>query len=141
MLFLVVVDGAFFFSLLIGAHGVCTPRTDCDPRNWWNNLSIQLLVVLFTYMAVITMPWRYTHALHLFGLCCPRRSNDDGKNIYGLDDDDVWFHIPLFTKRCIIVLLLLNCIAQYLNQVTRIVYYSYELSQATVAGRAWTLST
>lgn len=141
VLFLVVVDGAFFFSLLIGAHGVCTPRTDCDPMNWWYNLSIQLLVVLFTYMAVITMPWRYAHALHLFGLCRPRRSNDDGKNIYGLDDDDVWFHIPLFTKRCIIVLLLLNCIAQYLNQVTRIVYYSYELSQATVAGRAWTLST
>ena len=118
-----------------------TPRTDCEPRNWWYNLSIQLLVVLFTYMAIITMPWRCAHALHSLGLCRPRRSNDDRKYIYGLDDDDVWFHIPLFKKRCIIVLLLLNCIAQYLNQVTHIVYHSYELSQATVAGRAWTLST
>ena len=65
VLFLVVVDGAFFFFLLIGAQRMCRPRTDCDPRNGWYNISIQILNILFTYMATVSMPWRCTNAIHL----------------------------------------------------------------------------
>lgn len=68
VMFLIVVDGAFFFFLLIGAQNMCShpSRTDCNPRNWWYNFSIQFLNVLFTYLATISLPWRLSNAVHLF---------------------------------------------------------------------------
>ena len=36
---------------------MCTPvEGRCEPRNWWYNLSIQVLNVLFTYGVLVTMP-------------------------------------------------------------------------------------
>jgi len=137
ILFLVVVDGAFFFFLLIGAQRMCRPRTDCEPRNWWYNFAVQFLVALFTWMSVVSMPWRCTNAIHVFGIGCPYRSNGPGKNLYGLDVNDIWFHIPLNKRRWILLFLILNCVTQYFNQVTRIIYYSYDL-QNTSPGNIWT---
>ena len=137
VLFLVVLDGAFFFFLLIGAQRMCRPRTDCEPRNWWYNFSVQALNVLFTYMVTVSMPWRCTNALHLFGVGCPVRSNAQGKNLYGLDVHDIWFHVPIAKRRWIIVFLLLNCLTQYANQATRIVYHDFE-SQNEAPGNIWT---
>lgn len=140
VLFLVVVDGAFFFFLLIGAQRMCRPRTDCDARNGWYNISIQILNILFTYMATISMPWRCTNAIHLFGVGCPVRSNAKGKNLYGLDVNEIWFHIPTVRKKGIILFLLLNCLTQYANQVTRIIYFSYSLQNKS-PGNIWTNGT
>ena len=140
VLFLVVVDGAFFFFLLIGAQRMCRPRTDCDPRNGWYNISIQILNILFTYMATVSMPWRCTNAIHLFGMGCPMRSNAKGKNLYGLDVNEIWFHVPIARRRGIIIFLLLNCLTQYANQVTRIVYFSYSLQNQS-PGNIWTNGT
>ena len=94
VLFLVIVDGALFFFLLMGWHTLCdNEKTDCEPRNWWYNWSIQVLNVLFTYMAVVSMPWRCANFLHLTGTSCPPRNNAIGHNLYGLPDPELWFHI------------------------------------------------
>jgi hypothetical protein len=138
VILLVIIDGAFFFFLLVGWHGMCQPRMDCEPRNWWYNASIQILNVLFTYMAVISMPWRSTHVLHITGASCPHRSNAVGHDLYGIvNQNDAWFHIPLPKRLGIILLLLLNCVTQFANQITRIVYHSFEL-QNTFPGNIWT---
>jgi hypothetical protein len=138
VLFLVIVDGAFFFFLLLGWQSLCRPRTDCEPRNWWYNCSIQILNVLFTYMATASMPWRSTNFLHICGLGCPRRQKDPGHDLYGrVAPSDVWFHIPLRKRLGITVVLLLNCLTQYANQATRIRYHSFEM-QNEAPGNIWT---
>jgi hypothetical protein len=73
VLFLVVGTGALFFFFLMGWQTVCRPRTDCEPRNWWYNWSIQALNVCFTYMATVSLPWRTTNAIHTFGWGCPHQ--------------------------------------------------------------------
>ena len=41
----------------LGWQAMCTPvEGRCEPRNWWYNLSIQVLNVLFTYGVLVTMP-------------------------------------------------------------------------------------
>jgi hypothetical protein len=137
---LVIVDGAFFFFLLMGWHTLCnTPsRTDCDPRNWWYNFSIQLLNVLFTYMNAVAMPWRSTQWLHISGWGCPYRKNALSHDLYGrVVDNDPWYYIPLGRRWGITTLLLLNAITQFINQGTRIVYYNFDL-QNTSPGNIWT---
>ena len=69
---LIIGDGALFF-LLVNWQAMCVPDASgkCEPRNWWYNLSIQVLNALFTYGVALTMAWRLANAHHL---CCSRRS-------------------------------------------------------------------
>jgi Protein of unknown function (DUF2985) len=144
----VVIDGAIFFFLLIGLHSLCHPVTDCEPRNTVYNISIQILNGFFTYMAILSLPWRLSNFLHLsqtlrnrLYCCCrkcyPQRSNEIGHNLYGLLDTDIWFHIPLHRRCYITTLLLLNCLFQFINHGTRIVNSTYE-KQDTYPGNVWT---
>ncbi|KAL9183316.1 hypothetical protein ACHAXT_005103 [Thalassiosira profunda] len=135
VLLLVIVDGAFFFFLLIGAHRMCRPRTDCEPRNWWYNWSIQFLNVLFTYLASISLPWRLSNAMHLFR---SKRPSKAGLDLYGRATvEEIWYHLPQRKRRWIVACLTANSLTQYANQATRIVYYNYEL-QAAPPGSIWT---
>jgi hypothetical protein len=137
VLFFVISSGALFFFFLMGWQTVCRPRTDCEPRNWWLNWAIQVLNVCFTYTAFISLPWRATNAIHTFGWGCPYRRNDVGYDLYGLPTQDIWFHVPLFRRGGILVILILNCVTQYANQATRIKYYSYDLADVS-PGNIWT---
>jgi len=139
VLILVIIDGAFFFFLLVGWQAMCNDptRTDCDPRDWWYNWSIQVLNVLFTYMAVVSMPWRCINAIHLSGGACPRRSFEIGHDLYGRPTELIWFHIPRLHKALITAQLLGNCIAQFINQGTRIYYPDFD-SQNKAPGSIWT---
>ena len=134
VMLLVIADGAFFFFLLIGAHKLCRPRTDCEPRNYWYNWSIQFLNVLFSYLATITLPWRISNAVHLFGR---KRPSKPGLDLYGQPTEEIWFHLRQVKKKVIVIFLLLNSATQWANQATRIVFYSYEL-QDTFPGSLWT---
>ena len=139
VLFLVVVDGAFFFFLMIGAHTLCNDpsRFDCQPRNAALNAGIQILCGLFTYTSIVSMPWRAAQFLHVAGWGCPHRSNEISCNVYGIPDDpDIWCYIPLKRRMGILIVLILNCVTQYINQATRIVYPDYESSNA-VPGNIW----
>jgi hypothetical protein len=88
-------------------------------------------------MAIVSMPWRCTNAIHVFGCGLPRRDNGKGKNLYGMSSDDVWFHIPLIHRQSITSILLWNCIFQFANQATRIIYWNYGL-QSEYPGNLWT---
>lgn len=138
-LIIIVVDGAFFFFLLCGWQNLCfkPKRTDCNPRNDLYNITIQILNVCFTYMAIISMPWRCTNLIHLSGGACPRRPYEDGFDLYGKPTNDIWFHIPRKARVIIMVQLLFNCLFQFCNQATRIIYYTYEL-QGKMPGQFWT---
>jgi Protein of unknown function (DUF2985) len=139
VLILVILDGAFFFFLLVGWHAMCdTPsRADCDPRNYWYNWSIQVLNVLFTYMNTVSMPWRCTQLIHIMG-SCPPRENAVGHGLYGFGNDpDIWYWIPLRQRLGITIILLNNCIMQFANQATRIVYSDFD-SQNEFPGNVWT---
>jgi uncharacterized Tic20 family protein len=142
VMFMIVVDGAFFFFLLIGAQNMCQQpsRTDCNPRNWWYNFSIQFLNVLFTYLATISLPWRLSNAVHLFngsGMGWRNnRSSDAGLDLYGQPTDKIWFHISQTRRRLIIFFLILNSLTQYANQASRIIFYSFEL-QDVYPGTLW----
>jgi hypothetical protein len=100
-------------------------------------VSVQLLNGFFTYMATVSMPWRCTNLLHTLGWACPRREHSPGHDLYGQVTDDVWFSVPLRQRTWILTFLLWNCLTQYANQVTRIIYYNYEL-QNEYPGTLWT---
>jgi hypothetical protein len=137
VLVLIVVDGAFFFFLLIGGHTLCRPRLDCQPRNDWYNASIQILNILFSYGAIVAMPWRVINFLHLT-VPCPRRCNDVGCDLYGRGPaPDIWFHIPKRRRLGITILLILNAVFQFINQGTRIYYPNFEVQDA-YPGNVWT---
>jgi len=137
VLVLVIIDGAFFFFLLVGWQTMCRPRVDCEPRNWWYVFSVQLLTVLISYTATISMPWRCANLLHISGWACPPRENSAGHDLYGRVNHDPWFSIPRPRRLGITLLLLANSLAQFANQATKIIYYNYEL-QSTYPGNVWT---
>ena len=136
---LIIIDGAFFFFLLIGAQNMCRPRMDCEPRNWWLNFSIQFLTVLFTYLATISLPWRLSNATHLFVNSGKyNRSSDAGLDLYGRPTEQIWYHISQSRRRLVVVFLILNSLTQYANQTSRIIFYTYELADV-FPGNLWTL--
>jgi len=132
----VIVDGAVFFFFLMGWQNLCRPRTDCNPRNDIYNVSVQILNVLFTYMAMVSLPWRWTNFVHATGWHCPRRRNEPGFDLYGMPTMDIWFHLSPKHRIVILVFLILTCLFQFVNQSQRIVYYSYEL-QSEYPGTLW----
>lgn len=136
----VIVSGAIFFFFLMGWQTLCSipSKTDCQPRNDIYNVAIQVLTAFFTYMATFSMPWRCVNFLHTVGWHCPSCcGNAPGHDLYGLPTDDVWFHIPTRPRIVILVLLLWNCLFQYANQVSRILFYNYTL-QDEFPGTLWT---
>ena len=146
VLFAVIADGALFFFLLMGWDTLCrspmeeslsSSKGHCPLSNHVYNISIHILTGLFTYMATVSMPWRCVNALHTFGWAHPRRSNEIGKDLYGQDTNDVWFHISLRDRRGILLCLILNALTQYANQIARIYYRSYA-SSSHMPGQLWT---
>ena len=125
---IIIVNGAFFFCLLVGMQTMCTPLLNCQPRNWWLNWSIQLLNVNFTFGALVALPWRLANSWHLWGLACPGRANDDGLDLYGRETEEIWFHIPRNHRRGINAIFLGNAVSQFVNHAMRCVYHTYATS-------------
>lgn len=124
--------GATWFFLIIG---VPAPLSD-EERGRWQNTSIQILVTIMVYAAIISLPWRGANAIHLW---CSHRSSAIGHDLWGRPTDDIWFHIPRPHRGAITVLLLGNSVSQYINRVARCVYPDHE-SASQMPGRFWTLA-
>jgi hypothetical protein len=122
-LLLVIVDGAFFFLLLVGWLDLGST----DLNNKWLNLSIQALNVLFTYISIFNLPARAQRFRELCDEECERQR----------DMEDIFNHLTWRQRVAIIVLLLLNCITQFINQGFRCIYYTFELS----AEHVWQCNT
>ncbi|KNC86762.1 hypothetical protein SARC_01096 [Sphaeroforma arctica JP610] len=122
-LILVVIVGAFFFLLAVGALKIGNE----DNTKEWLNYSIQALNVLFTYTAIFTLVWRLSNAVHLL---TERRSSERGLDMYGQPTMSIWFHLSHTRRLMITLTLLVNCVTQYLNQAMRLVYFSVEDSQS-----------
>lgn len=120
---LVVVDGAFFFFVMVGAHNITPEEKAKEALNW----SIQGLNWLFSISAIYTMPWRWANLVHL---TCTSRSNKVGLDFYGNPTTQVWFHIPFCHRWIILLLLLSNCVAQYINQIIRLIYFDHLAAEA-----------
>ena len=99
-------------------------------------MSIQILVTIMVYAAIISLPWRGANAIHLW---CSPRSSAEGRDFYGRPTEQVWFHIPRRPRGVIVVLQLGNCVSQYINRASRFVYPDYESSRV-MPGRFWTLA-
>ena len=120
---LIVVFGAMFFLLLIGAHNVQAPQ----PYEDVYNASIQILNGLFTYGVIVTFPWRLANAFHLWWPN-DKRPYLGGHDFYGRPTLALWFHIPWAPRSRIVLLLLSNTVFQLTNQAARIKYHSYRLA-------------
>jgi len=119
----VVGDGGFFFFMMIGADTI----EPVAAHNWWLNASIHCLNVLFTYSHLVSTPWRVANLEHLH---TTRRDSAPGLDWYGLPTDAIWFHIPRRPRVAILVLLCLGGLCQFANQAMRVLYPTYEASNA-----------
>lgn len=125
---LVVISGATFFFMLVGLTTIDSVPT----RHKVYNASIQILNVLFTYLCVVLLPER---ALLLRGLV--RYGAKAGVDAFGEASDEIFHHLPFGRKLALVVLALVNSLAQIANQATRVVYASWSASN-TWPGALWT---
>ena len=148
----VSVFGVLYFFLLIGWHGF-TPLLIVDDLTGQNitmsgqdranelaNVSVHALTGLFSYILGLTLPWRLANTIHLMNGCggclTPYRSCAPGHDLYGRPTNGIWFHIPTHKRRRIVFLLMANVIFQYATQAARIIWPSYNDSQA-MPGILW----
>ena len=59
-----------------------------------------------------------------------RTPRAQGLDLYGRPTDAIWFYLARRTRKRLIVAFLLNCVFQYLNQATRIIFPDYESSNS-----------
>ena len=97
--------------------GVRFPRA---PRAW-------------LWLGLLTLPWRLANAVHLLG---KRRACDAGLDFYGRPTKAIWFHIPPAKRRRVVALLVGNVLCQWLTQLCRFVWSSYNASQV-MPGVLW----
>eukprot|EP01134_Creolimax_fragrantissima_P002069 CFRG2069T1 len=119
---LVIIVGALFFFLLVGAFTI----GDENANKEWLNYSIQALNVLFSYTAVFSIVWRVANLVHL---STPSRSSERGMDFYGQPTTKIWFHLSRNRRLFISWMLVCNCVTQYINQIMRIIYFSVEDSE------------
>ena len=152
----VVGVGAWYFFLLVDDQTFRNFPMSEVVRHDFMNVGIQVLTALFTWSALLTMPWRLSNATHLTyntgkdscntcagRLCCAAgkpRSCAPGLDFYGKPTESIWFNIPIFHRRVIVTLLLVNTFAQFMSQTARIVFNTYELS-GSYPGSVWCNAT
>ena len=140
----VVGFGAFFFFLFMDDLSAFQnfPLSE-DRSHFLQNVGIQVLNGLFTWSALMGMPWRLSNATHLtyntgkscFALGKPR-SCAVGLDFYGKPTEMIWFNIPPFHRRMIIGILLLGTFSQFTTQTARWIFSTYEEANSP-PGHLW----
>ena len=136
------------FLFIADAHNLCDSpaKNNCEPRNFLMNLDIQILTGLFTIKALICFPWRAAALWHLLSNHTPTRlrhnpyfparGNALGHDFFGQLTEEPFFHIPHRPRLWLALLNVGDCIFQFLNQCTRVYFYTY--ARATTApGNFW----
>lgn len=99
----------------------------------WINICMQVFTGLFSYLNLLTMPWRLSIAIHHWH---PHRSSKPGHDFYGRDTDALWFHTPPRGRSAICALLLLSLLFHYATQACRLVWSDYASSNDFTRGGA-----
>jgi Protein of unknown function (DUF2985) len=121
---IMVFVGAAFFFLLIGV----VPLSPQSEKEKWLNISIQALNVVFTYAAIANFPFRCRKLIRLY------RVYDTVEITYeGLPSTEILDYVAWIDRRNIWVILILNCVFQFINQLFRIKYHTFELSNNGIA--------
>jgi len=111
---LVVIDGAIWFMMIVSWIDL----GDKDSNHTAMNISVHVLCGLFTYACIYNFPQRY-HGLRL--LCDKEaETNRDMRHRFH------W--IPHRDRYYIMLLLVLNCVFQFINQFFRCYYWEYTTS-------------
>ena len=69
---------------------------------------------LFSYLNLLTMPWRFSIAIHHWS---GKRSSKPGHDFYGRPTDALWFYCPSRARTTICALLLASLFFHYATQV------------------------
>ena len=98
----------------------------------WINICMQVFTGLFSYLNLLTMPWRLSIAIHHWH---PHRSSKPGHDFYGRDTDALWFHTPPRGRSAICALLLSLSSTMRLRRVA-LVWSDYASSNDFTRGGA-----
>jgi hypothetical protein len=94
-------------------------------QEWWVTIN-QCLTALFSYLNLITLPWRLSCAVHLN---CSSRNCQSGFDFFGRPTEAPFFHIPVRARRNIIWLLLSSNGLHYASQAMRIAFPTYDTAE------------
>ena len=92
-----------------------------------------VLCSLFTWQNGLSFPWRVACLIHLFP-CFPRCA-DPGLDFYGRETESMFFHIPTRHRAGIVAFLIGAVVLQFLQQVFRGMYTTYETSERQQPGQ------
>ncbi len=93
--------------------------------NMLSNMCIQALTGLFSYLNLITLPWRVSIGVHQW---LTKRSCAPGMDFYGRPTEAIWFHIAKPRRAKIVALLLLSTAFHFATQGCRIYYHTHDLA-------------
>ena len=98
-----------------------------------------VLCSLFTWQNLTTLPWRLSCLIHV--LPCNSRCADVGLDFYGRPTDSMFFWIPTQHRAAIVSLLILASLLQFLQQLFRGLYTSYQASEKELPGNVLIISS
>jgi len=104
-------------------------------QHWWVIVNT-ILCSLFTWQNALTFPWRLSVAIHLLpcACCCKKRCADPGLDFYGRPTEAMFFHLATRQRAIIIALLNGAVLLQFVQQVARGFYATYESSEESADG-------
>ena len=121
-LVLMLVDATFFLLLLFKVVDLGSIKLNTN----WLNLTIQVFMGLYTYGCIAIFARRVRGIVRLYQM---KAANvPDGTDWEGQTSSKIFDYIPLVHRLNIVVLLVLMCIFQFINQGLHIRYFSYKLA-------------
>ncbi|KAL1510819.1 hypothetical protein AB1Y20_007103 [Prymnesium parvum] len=102
------------------------------------NAVLQVLTGLFTYVTLLTLPWRLSNGHHLW---LSSRSHEVGCDFYGRKSEGMWWNISVEARKKIVAYALLNSLFTLLNQLCHIIWHSYKSSNDPLEGLLPTILT
>lgn len=116
-LLFVVGEFAFILAVVFGLHKICSPVLDCEPRNTILNIVIHHINILGTALNIEALPWRWFQYKQL----------RDKRPVHSTV---LWWNYSHGFRAFQVYLLLGAALTQFLNHLSRMVFYDHESSNA-----------
>ena len=116
-LLFIVGEFAFILAVVFGLHTICEPVLDCQPRNAILNIVIHHINILGTALNIEALPWRWFQYKQL-------------RDKRPVDSTVLWWNYSHGFRAFQVYMLLGAALTQFLNHLSRMVYYDYDSSNA-----------